>query len=74
MKKEAKKENTLEKTRRKENATTDFKKSVKKTKKQKIEFLKSPMAFGLAYFPGEKTELEAKQAEELIDAGFAKKL
>lgn len=40
-------------------------------KKVKIQFIKHPGRFRLAYFPGEFAEMEEKQAEELCLAGVA---
>lgn len=38
----------------------------------KIRFLKSPSGeFGLAYFVGDTVEMENKQAQTIIDAGYA---
>ena len=36
-----------------------------------IEFVKHPVAFKLAYFPGDVVSMESKQAKELIAAGVA---
>lgn len=44
----------------------------KKQELVEITFIKSPTgAFGLAYSVGNKVEMEAEQARELIEAGFA---
>lgn len=51
-----------------------FQKGVKKGK-TKIEFLKSPTGvFNLGYSAGDQCSIEAKQAEILIDSGYAKKI
>lgn len=44
-------------------------------KKQKIEFIKSPTgAFKLGYSIGDIEEFDNKQAQILIEAGYAKKV
>lgn len=77
MKKEPKKENAMAKQPKKETATAASKK-VKKAKAKTgvdIKFIAAPMAFGLAYFPGEIVKnYDKKQAEELIESGFAVKI
>lgn len=56
--------------------TADKKASASKTpKKIKVEFLKSPTGhFGLGYSEGQTGTLDDKQADILIDAGYAKKV
>lgn len=36
-----------------------------------IKFVKVPVLFRLAYFPGDEVAIEEKQARELIEAGVA---
>ncbi|WP_370214786.1 hypothetical protein [Mesoflavibacter profundi] len=44
-------------------------------KKIKVEFTKIPAGrFGLSHNIGDKAEFEKKQADEMIDAGYAKKV
>lgn len=46
-----------------------------KPKKIKVEFLKSPTGhFNLAYSAGQQGEFDNKQAEILIDSGYAKEI
>jgi len=37
----------------------------------KIKFIKPPAPLGLAYFNGDEAEFENKQAESLIESGYA---
>jgi len=36
-----------------------------------VKFVKVPVRFRLAYFPGDEVAIEEKQARELIEAGVA---
>ena len=39
-----------------------------------IKFIKNPLVFLLAYSVGDVATLEAKQAQELIEAGYAEEV
>ena len=43
-------------------------------KMEKIQFIKSPVGFGLGYHIGEITEINTNQANELVELGYAIKI